>query len=80
MLEGTVNAYRRKIFVTFGAFAGKQTVLGGNFFLGAKLDKDQSVPTTTRYVWKPGFAGCSDSYHSNAASTSASAAASEKRR
>lgn len=56
MLGGTVNAYRRKIFVTFGAFAGKQTVLGGDFFLGAKLDKDQSVPTTTRYVWKPGFA------------------------
>lgn len=56
LLGGTVNAYRRKIFVTFGAFAGKQTVLGGDFFLGAKLDKDQSVTTTTRYVWKPGFA------------------------
>jgi hypothetical protein len=56
LLGGTVNAYRRKIFLTFGAFAGKQSVLGGDFFLGAKLDKDQSVTTTTRYVWKPGFA------------------------
>ena len=56
LLGGTVNAYRRKIFLTFGAFAGKQNVLGGDFFLGAKLDKDQSVPTTSRYVWKPGFA------------------------
>jgi hypothetical protein len=56
LLGGTVNAYRRKVFVTFGAFAGKQAVLGGDFFLGAKLDKDQPVTTTTRYVWKPGFA------------------------
>src|SRR6266404_740547 len=56
LLGGTVNAYRRKIFVTFGAFAGKQAVLGGDFFLGAKLDKDQNVTTSTRYVWKPGFA------------------------
>src|ERR1051326_2724673 len=56
LLGGTVNAYRRKIFVTFGAFAGKQPVLGGDFFLGAKLDKDQNVTTTTRYLWKPGFA------------------------
>ncbi len=56
LLGGTVNAYRRKLFVTFGAFAGKQSVLGGDFFLGAKLDKDQNVTTTTRYVWKPGFA------------------------
>ena len=56
LLGGTINAYRRKIFLTFGAFAGKQSVLGGDFFLGAKLDKDQSVTTTTRYVWKPAFA------------------------
>jgi len=42
--------------VTFGAFAGKQPVLGSDFFLGAKLDKDQNVTTTSRYVWKPGFA------------------------
>ena len=55
LLGGTINAYRRKIFLTFGAFAGKQSVLGGDFFLGAKLDKDQSVTTTTRYVWKPAF-------------------------
>jgi len=56
LLGGTVNAYRRKIFLTFGAFAGKQSVLGGDFFEGAKLDKEQSVTTTTRYVWKPAFA------------------------
>ena len=56
LLGGTVNAYRRKIFVTFGAFAGKQNVLGGNFFTGQQLDKDQSVTTTSRYVWKPAFA------------------------
>lgn len=56
LLGGTVNAYRRKIFVTFGAFAGKQNVLGGNFFTGQQLDKDQGVTTTSRYVWKPAFA------------------------
>lgn len=56
LLGGTVNAYRRKIFLTFGTFAGKQNVLGGNFFTGQQLDKDQSVTTSSRYVWKPAFA------------------------
>jgi hypothetical protein len=56
LLGGTVNAYRRKIFLTFGAFAGKQSVLGGDSFLGAKLGKEQNVTTTMRYVWKPAFA------------------------
>jgi hypothetical protein len=56
LLGGTVNAYRRKIFLTFGAFAGKEAVLGGDFFLGAQLGKDQNVTTTRRYVWKPAFA------------------------
>jgi hypothetical protein len=42
--------------LTFGAFAGKQSVLGGDSFLGAKLGKEQNVTTTMRYVWKPAFA------------------------
>jgi hypothetical protein len=56
LLGGSVNVYRRKLFFTFGAFAGKQQVLGGDLFLGAKLDPTQNVTTETRYVWKPGFA------------------------
>jgi hypothetical protein len=56
LLGGSVNVYRRKVFLTFGAFAGKQQSLGGDFFLGAKLDQSQNVTTETRYVWKPGFA------------------------
>lgn len=56
LLGGSVNVYRRKVFLTFGAFAGKQQSLGGDFFLGAKLDQSQNVTNETRYVWKPGFA------------------------
>jgi hypothetical protein len=56
LLGGSVNVYRRKVFLTFGAFAGKQQFLGGDFFLGAKLAQSQNVTTETRYVWKPGFA------------------------
>lgn len=56
LLGGSVNVYRRKLFFTFGAFAGKQQVLGGDLFPGAKLDPNQNVTTETRYVWKPGFA------------------------
>jgi hypothetical protein len=53
LLGGSVNLYQRKVFFTFGAFAGKQQILGGDFFEGAKLDKDQAVTTQKRYVWKP---------------------------
>jgi len=53
LLGGTVNVFRRKMFVTFGTFAGKQQILGGDFYLGAKLDTTQNVTTQTRYVWKP---------------------------
>ena len=56
LLGGSVNVYQRKIFFTFGAFAGKQQVLGGDLFPGAKLAPSQNVTTETRYVWKPGFA------------------------
>jgi hypothetical protein len=56
LLGGSVNIYQRKLFFTFGAFAGKQQVLGGDLFPGAKLDPAQNVTTQTRYVWKPGFA------------------------
>lgn len=56
LLGGSVNVYRRKLFFTFGAFAGKQQVLGGDLFPGAKLDSGQSVNVHNRYVWKPGFA------------------------
>jgi hypothetical protein len=37
LLGGTVNAYRRKIFLTFGAFAGKQSVLTEIPFWGRSL-------------------------------------------
>lgn len=53
LLGGTVNVYRRKVFLTFGTFIGKQQVLGGNFFEGAALNKTQNVTTINRYVWKP---------------------------
>jgi hypothetical protein len=56
LLGGSINLYRRKIFLTTGMFAGKQQELGGNFFTGAKLDKTQSVTIQDRYVWKPAFA------------------------
>ena len=53
LLGGSVNLYKRKVFLTFGTFIGKQQVLGGNFFEGSALDKSQGVTTTNRYVWKP---------------------------
>jgi hypothetical protein len=53
LLGGSVNVYRRKVFLTFGTFIGKQQVLGGNFFEGAALNKTQNVTTINRYVWKP---------------------------
>lgn len=53
LLGGSVNVYRRKVFLTFGAFAGKQQTLGGEFFEGAGLAKAQGVTTQNRYVWKP---------------------------
>jgi len=56
LLGGSVNVYQRKLFFTFGAFAGKQQVLGGDLFPGAKLDPTQTVNIQSRYVWKPGFA------------------------
>lgn len=55
LLGGSVNLYRRKLFVTFGAFAGKQQTLGGNFYEDAALAKTQGVTTQNRYVWKPAF-------------------------
>lgn len=53
LLGGSVNVYRRKIFLTFGTFIGKQQILGGNFFEGAGLNRSQNVTTINRYVWKP---------------------------
>lgn len=55
LMGGSVNLYRRKLFVTFGAFAGKQQTLGGDFYEGAALAKTQGVTTQNRYVWKPAF-------------------------
>jgi hypothetical protein len=55
LLGGSVNLYQRKFFLTFGAFAGKQQTLGGDFFEGAALAKTQGVTTQNRYVWKPAF-------------------------
>jgi len=55
LLGGSINMYRRKVFLTVGTFVGKQQILGGNFFEGAALGKSQSVTTTDRYVWKPAF-------------------------
>jgi hypothetical protein len=55
LLGPSINLYRRKLFLTFGAFAGKRQVLGGDFFEGAALGKDQHVTTHDRYVWKPAF-------------------------
>jgi len=55
LLGGSVNLYRRKLFVTFGTFIGKQQILDGDFFEGAKLDKTQNVTVQSRYVWKPTF-------------------------
>ncbi len=53
LLGGSTNLYGRKVFLTFGTFIGKQQILGGNFFEGAKLGKSQNVTTIDRYVWKP---------------------------
>ena len=55
LLGPSVNLYRRKLFLTFGAFAGKRQELGGDFFTGAALRRDQSVTTHDRYIWKPAF-------------------------
>lgn len=54
LLGGSVNLHR-KLFLTFGTFAGKQRTLGGDFFEGAALGKTQNVTTQDRYVWKPAF-------------------------
>lgn len=56
LLGGSVNLYGRKVFLTFGTFAGKQQLLGGDLFEGAKLSANQPVATQDRYVWKPAFA------------------------
>lgn len=56
LLGGSVNLHRRKIFLTFGAFAGKHQILGGDFFEGAQLAKTQNVTIQNRYVWKPAIA------------------------
>jgi hypothetical protein len=55
LLGGSVNIYRRKVFLTFGTFIGKQQILGGSFFEGAALGTSQNVTTENRYVWKPAF-------------------------
>jgi uncharacterized membrane protein YgcG len=55
LLGGSVNLYRRKVFMTMGVFAGKQQLLGGDFFEGAALGKTQNVTALNRYVWKPTF-------------------------
>ena len=55
LLGPSLNLYRRKLFFTFGVFAGKRQELGGDFFQGAALRKDQSVTTHDRYIWKPAF-------------------------
>ena len=56
LLGGSVNLYKRKLFFTFGTFAGKQQRLAGDLFLGGKLNSDQNVGVERRYVWKPAFA------------------------
>lgn len=56
LLGGSVNIYRRKVFLTFGTFIGRQKVLGGSFFEGQALSRSQDVITVDRYVWKPAFA------------------------
>ena len=55
LLGASVNLYRRQLFLTFGTFAGKQQLLGGDFFPGAALEQSQNVTLHDRYVWKPAF-------------------------
>lgn len=56
LLGGSVNVYRRKVFLTFGTFIGKQKVLSSGFFEGMSLTRSQDVLTENRYVWKPAIA------------------------
>ena len=56
LLGGSFNVYRRKVFLTFGTFIGKQNNLRDNFFEGLALDTGQTISTERRYVWKPTFA------------------------
>lgn len=56
LIGGSVNLYRRRVFLTFGTFVGKQQILGGDFFEGAQLGTSQNVTTQNRYVWKPAIA------------------------
>lgn len=56
LLGASVNLYRRKVFLTLGTFVGKQQILGGDFFEGARLGTSQGVTTQNRYVWKPAIA------------------------
>jgi hypothetical protein len=53
LLGASVNIYQRRVFLTFGTFAGKQQILGGDFFEGMQLGKTQNVTIQNRYVWKP---------------------------
>jgi hypothetical protein len=50
----SVNFLNRKMFFTFGGYAGRQQKLAGDAFVGAKL-ADGEVPVRKDYVWKPGF-------------------------
>jgi hypothetical protein len=56
LLGGSMNVYRRKVFLTLGTYIGKQQTLGGNSFEGSILGTTQPVSTVNRYVWKPAFA------------------------
>lgn len=54
LIGPSFNFLNRKMFFTFGGYAGRQQKLAGDAFVGARLAED-SVPVRKDYVWKPGF-------------------------
>jgi hypothetical protein len=46
---------RGLLFFTGGVYVGKQQRLAGDAFLGAKIDKGETVPVVKEFHAKPGF-------------------------
>lgn len=54
----SISFLERRMFLTFGGYAGKKQELEGNLTLGSTIPKDfgDELPVSEHYVWKPGFA------------------------
>jgi hypothetical protein len=51
----SISVLRGLLFFSGGLYIGKQQRLAGDAFLGAKIEKDDTVPVVKEYHSKPGF-------------------------